>query len=100
MDRKHSKQRWGSAILLTQLRPLKHLQFRVRVQQPLNGLDVLFILEPRKHIQVIQCLIQVSVERSQISISILIWISRLLVPLTPAPRICCLRVACSPGPCE
>jgi hypothetical protein len=47
---------------LTQLRPLKHLQLRVRVQKALDGLDVLLILEPSKDIQVIQSLGQVSVE--------------------------------------
>lgn len=36
--------------VLTKLRPLKHLQLRMRIQQPLNCLNILFILKPRKHI--------------------------------------------------
>lgn len=66
--RYHGSTLWGGAIKLTELRPLKHLQFCMRVQEPLNGFDVLLVLKPRKYIQVIQRLVQVPVERSCISI--------------------------------
>ena len=51
-----TRQQWPSTAKRppTQLRPLKHLQLRVRVQQPLHGLDVLLVLEPRKHLQVVE----------------------------------------------
>lgn len=50
---------------LTQLRPLKHLQLRMRVQQPLHRLNILFILESRKDVQIIQRLGQVPIQLSQ-----------------------------------
>lgn len=56
-----TKKRLNDDSRLTQLRPLKHLQLRMRVQKPLDSLNVLLILEPRKHIQIIQGLGQVPV---------------------------------------
>lgn len=37
----------------TKLRPLKHLQLRMRIQQSLHSLDILLVLEPRKHLEVV-----------------------------------------------
>lgn len=50
-----SKRNVYNAWKHTQLRPLKHLQFRMRVQQPFHRLDVFLVLKPGKHLQIIQC---------------------------------------------
>lgn len=48
---------------LTQLRPLKRLEIRMRIQQPFHSLDILLIFEPRKYLEVVECFGEVSVHQ-------------------------------------
>lgn len=91
----------GMLIKHTQLRPLEHLQLRVRVEKPLHGADVLLVLEPREHLQVVERLGQIPAPAVNIIITSRSPVKRSSrrAGRTLAPHTSSRSAACSRAPC-